>query len=114
MQGLQCRGAARRQEPRGAASGVHPGRRSFSQRVGWVRLVCGKDAAVAALHAAALEPELFSAIELPLPPTGWAEFVRTPQLTLAPGEVVAAALKTYDLPELICLIPAGKLQPAPP
>ncbi|MBI4624029.1 MAG: acetylxylan esterase [Verrucomicrobia bacterium] len=84
----------------------------FLGAAGGVRLVCGKDAAIAALHAAALEPELFSSIDLPLPPTGWAEFVRNPRLTLAAGEVVPGALTTYDLPDLIRLIPTGKLRSA--
>jgi hypothetical protein len=79
---------------------------------GGVRLVCGQEAAIAALHAAAVEPALFSSVELPVPPSGWAEFVRTPTLTLAAGAVVPRALMTYDLPDLLPLIPTGKLQPA--
>ena len=83
----------------GAASGVH--------------LVCGREAAIAALHAAALEPGLFASLELPAPPAGWAEIVRTPNLPLAAGDVVRGALHSYDLPDLIRMIPAGKLRPAP-
>ncbi len=78
---------------------------------GGVHLVCGKEAAIAALHAAVLEPGLFASLELPLPPAAWAEFVRTAPLALAAGDVVPGALKTYDLSDLIRLIPAGKIRP---
>ena len=75
--------------------------------------MCGREAAIAALHAAALEPGLFASLELPAPPAGWAEIVRTPNLPLAAGDVVRGALHSYDLPDLIRMIPAGKLRPAP-
>lgn len=71
---------------------------------GGVHLVCGKEAAIAALHAAVLEPELFASLELPLPPAAWAEFMRAAPLALAAGDVVPGALKTYDLSDLIRMI----------
>ena len=72
--------------------------------------MCGREAAIAALHAAALEPGLFASVELPVPPAGWAEIVRTPNLPLAAGDVVRGALRTYDLPDLIRMIPGDKLR----
>lgn len=84
----------------------------FLAATGGVHLVCGREAAIAALHAAALEPGLFASVELPVPSAGWAEIVRTPDLPLAASDVVRGALQTYDLPDLIRMIPAGKLRPA--
>jgi hypothetical protein len=51
----------------------------FLAATGGVHLVCGREAAIAALHAAALEPGVFASLELPVPPAGWAEIVRTPR-----------------------------------
>jgi hypothetical protein len=84
----------------------------FLAATGGVHLVCGREAAIAALHAAALEPGVFASLELPVPPAGWAEIVRTPNLPLAAGDVVRGALQTYDIPDLLRMIPAGKLRAA--
>src|SRR5690606_20911353 len=77
---------------------------------GAIRLVAGKQAAIPALHAAALEPALFSSVQLGLPVPSWSEFVRTPELTLPFADAVPNALTVYDLPELIQMIPADKLR----
>lgn len=82
----------------------------FLDAPGGVRLVCGQDAAVAALHAAAIEPGLFAAVELPRPAHSWAETVRSGQLPLNFADVVPRALTAYDLPDLAGLIPGGKLR----
>ncbi|MEY4938404.1 MAG: Acetyl esterase Axe7A precursor [Verrucomicrobiota bacterium] len=82
----------------------------FLDAEGGVRLVCGQDAAVAALHAAAIEPGLFAAVELPRPAHAWAENVRSGQLPLNFNDVVPKALTVYDLPDLVGLIPHGKLR----
>jgi dienelactone hydrolase len=63
----------------------------------------------AALHAAALEPELFASIELRGCLESWDSVVRTP-LSIGQFEnVVHGALKTYDLPDLLSTLPKDKV-----
>ena len=62
-----------------------------------------------ALHAAALEPQLFASISLKNCVASWASVVATP---LAKGQfinVVHGALKTYDLPDLLATLPREKV-----
>lgn len=75
-----------------------------------VRLICGAETALAALHAAAIEPALFSSVELPVPALSWAEAVRNPSVPLDVVDLVPRALTAYDVADLVKLIPAAKLR----
>lgn len=63
----------------------------------------------AALHAAALEPELFASVKLHGCLESWASVVRTPLATGQFENVVHGALKTYDLPDLLRTLPKEKV-----
>jgi dienelactone hydrolase len=58
-----------------------------------------------ALHAAALEPDLFASVSLQKSLGSWASVVRTPMATNQFENVVHGALKTYDLPDLLATLP---------
>ncbi|MFC1525660.1 alpha/beta hydrolase family protein [Candidatus Latescibacterota bacterium] len=64
----------------------------------------------AALHAAAVEPRRFASLTLRRSLSSWADLVRAPgaSLDFLP-QVVHGALQTYDLPDLVGLLPAGKV-----
>ncbi len=64
----------------------------------------------AALHAAALEPELFDSITLKKCVMSWANVVRHPMAKNQYINVVHGALKTYDLPDLLKTLPKEKVQ----
>ncbi len=74
-----------------------------------VHLIGVGRAGIAALHAAALEREQFSALTLRRTLASWADVVATasdaigPQLT----NTVHGALQVYDLPDLVGSLPAG-------
>jgi hypothetical protein len=59
-----------------------------------------------ALHAAALNPELFASITLRDTPRQWSSVVKETVPTGQLDGVVPAALQVYDLPDLVNL--AGK------
>lgn len=63
----------------------------------------------AALHAAALEPGLFASLRLRGCLASWSNVVRTPLAKNQWVNVVHGALKTYDLPDLLRTLPAGKV-----
>ena len=69
-----------------------------------VHLVGVGQAGIAALHAAALRPDLFTTVTLRQTPHDWSSLIHEPvpkgQLTTA----VHGALQTYDLPDLVELI----------
>lgn len=68
---------------------------------GKVRIVGVGQAGIPALHAAALEPELFASVTLRRTASSWAKVVSTPA---APAQLVTAvhgALTSYDLPDLL-------------
>ncbi|MBD3672205.1 MAG: acetylxylan esterase [Planctomycetaceae bacterium] len=74
-----------------------------------VELVAVKDATVLALHAAALEPELFSTVKLRNGLRSWRDVVET-EVTIDQLEnTMHGALRSYDLPDLIQLIGADKV-----
>jgi dienelactone hydrolase len=75
-----------------------------------VHLIGVGKAAVAALHAAALEPDLFASVTLRRMPESWSSIVpkSVPQGRLT--TTVHGALKAYDLPDLIQSIDASKLR----
>lgn len=68
------------------------------------------EAGPAALHAAALQPELFASLRLERSLRSWAEVVRTPISNNQLTNAVHGALKVYDLPDLAATLPAPKLQ----
>jgi pimeloyl-ACP methyl ester carboxylesterase len=70
-----------------------------------VRLVGVGQAGIPALHAAALEPELFSSIVLRETLDSWDDVVRTPEAGPQLESVVHGALRFYDLPDLLHTLP---------
>ena len=67
-----------------------------------------------ALHAAALEPELFVSVSLRNCLGSWSSVLRTPMATNQFENVVHGALKTYDLPDLLGTLPNEKVTVAEP
>ncbi|MCX7047974.1 MAG: acetylxylan esterase [Candidatus Sumerlaeota bacterium] len=59
----------------------------------------------AALHAAALEPQLFSSLTLRRCIASWSNVVRTPMSDNQLINVVHGALRVYDLPDLLSTLP---------
>jgi hypothetical protein len=80
------------------------------EKFGKIHLLAVGEAGVPALHAAALEPQLFETVELRNSLISWADAlhhtITENQLTNA----VHGALKYYDLPDLAASIPEGKLK----
>lgn len=75
-----------------------------------VHLVAIGEAAIPALHAAALDADRFASVRLRNMISSWAELVRTPESLNQAAGVVHGALKHYDLPDLIELAGAGKVR----
>jgi hypothetical protein len=71
-----------------------------------LHLIAIGEAAIPALHAAALDPERFVSVRLRNMISSWTEVVRTPDNQNQAASVVHGALKHYDLQDLIDL--AGK------
>ena len=68
-----------------------------------VRLVAIGSAGVPALHAAAVEPELYKVVEVSQTLKSWSEVVRVPLSKNQMVNTVYGALKSYDLPDLAAL-----------
>ncbi len=66
-------------------------------------------AGLPALHATALEPDFFASLTLRRTLSSWAEVVRTPTAAGQLSTVVHGALKTFDLPDLVTSLGAGKV-----
>jgi cephalosporin-C deacetylase-like acetyl esterase len=62
-----------------------------------------------ALHAAALEPQLFESVKLKGCLISWSNVVRTPLARQQLVNVVHGALKAYDLADLVASLPAEKI-----
>lgn len=77
-------------------------------------LVAIGEVAPPALHAAALEPGLFSSVELKRCLAAWSDVVRTPVTRNQAVNLVHGALTRYDLPDLKAAIPTGRLTLADP
>ncbi len=75
-----------------------------------VRLVGVGKAGVAALHAAALESELFCSVEICRSLATWTDVLRTPLHRNQLINVVHGALKIYDLPDLAGSLPDAKVK----
>jgi dienelactone hydrolase len=67
-------------------------------------------ATVPALHAAALEPELFARVTLEGGIPSWDAVVRTPRAQGQLENAVHGALAWYDLPDLAARLPVGALE----
>ncbi len=65
-----------------------------------VRLIAVGQAGVPALHAAALEPELFSSIQIEKTLVSWSNVVRMRPTYAQLANAVQGALEVYDLPDL--------------
>lgn len=63
----------------------------------------------AAVHAGALEPQLFASISLRNCLVSWSNVVRSPMAVDQLDNVVHGALKTYDLPDLLRTLPKEKV-----
>ncbi|QDV53103.1 alpha/beta hydrolase family protein [Gimesia fumaroli] len=68
------------------------------------------ETAIPALHAAALEPAMFSKVNLSQMIPSWDAVVKTPETQNQLINTVHGALKVYDLPELIKLAGAAKVK----
>lgn len=68
------------------------------------------ETAIPALHAAALEPAMFSKVNLSQMIPSWGAVVKTPETQNQLINTVHGALKVYDLPELIKLAGATKVK----
>ncbi len=84
--------------------------KGFGGQARRVHLVAVGEAGVPALHAAALEPELFASVTLRKTLVSWSSVVRTPEAKMQLMNAVHGALKVYDLPDLLALLPAGKVK----
>ena len=69
-----------------------------------VHLVGVGQAGIAALHAAALRPDLFTSVTLRDTPRDWSSLVRESVPSKQVSSAVHGALTTYDLPDLVDLI----------
>ncbi len=72
------------------------------------------ETAIPALHAAALEPDQFSKVNLSRMIPSWGEVVKTPDTQNQLINTVHGALKVYDLPDLIKLAGASQVQVTQP
>lgn len=74
-----------------------------------VHLVGVGTAGIAALHAAALEPDLIATLTLRRTLTSWAELVGEPVPSDRIVDTVHGALERYDLPDLVRTLEADKV-----
>lgn len=69
-----------------------------------LELIGAGEAGIIALHAAALEPDLFQSVRLFDSPESWAKLVPQPVPGIGLDYSVHGALELYDLPDLVSLI----------
>jgi len=74
-----------------------------------VHLIAIGEAGPPALHAAALEPEMFASVRLDRSLVSWSNVVRTPVTRNQLINAVHGALNTYDLPDLLATLPQEKV-----
>ncbi|QDU08339.1 alpha/beta hydrolase family protein [Gimesia aquarii] len=79
-----------------------------------IELTAIGETAIPALHAAALEPDQFSQVNLSYMIPSWGEVVKTPETHNQLINTVHGALKVYDLPDLIKLAGASKVKVSHP
>jgi cephalosporin-C deacetylase-like acetyl esterase len=75
-----------------------------------VHLVGVGQAGIVALHAAAINPQLFASVTLRGTPRSWASVVRQNSPSGQLDSTVHGALKIYDLPDLVSVIGEAKLK----
>ncbi len=74
-----------------------------------VHLVAIGECGPPALHAAALEQELFASLLLKQSLVSWVDVVRQPLARNQLANVIHGALKVYDLPDLVAVLPSKKV-----
>ncbi len=74
-----------------------------------VHLTGRGEAGVPALHAAALDPQVFAGIRLERTLRSWADVATTPRTRNQQVNTVHGALRFYDLPDLVSTVPVSKL-----
>lgn len=84
--------------------------RHLGSQAGRIHIVGIGEAGPAALHAAALESELFGSLELRRSLASWTSVVTTPLHRNQLSNAVHGALKVYDLPDLVAALPADKVR----
>ncbi|MGN6545483.1 MAG: alpha/beta hydrolase family protein, partial [Aureliella sp.] len=78
-----------------------------------LHLIANGRTTVAALHAAALNPDLFATVTLRGGPTSWSQVAKSPDEARWLTTTVHGALRNYDLPDLIKSLPEGKVRIEP-
>jgi hypothetical protein len=89
--------------------GEYLGDYSLDQRTRKLHLVAVGRVGVSALHAVALEPDLFHSVQLVRTLRSYEDVVLTPESSNQLSNVVHGALAVYDLPELVTLAGADKI-----
>lgn len=84
--------------------------KTTADRPNELHLVAIGEAAIPALHAAALDADRFASVRLRNMISSWTDIVRTPENLNQAANVVHGALKHYDLPDLIELAGADKVR----
>jgi dienelactone hydrolase len=75
-----------------------------------VHVVAIGDMGLPALHAAALEPDLFASVHVENALSSWEDLVRRPFAKKCFMFTINGALSVYDIPDLAALAPAGKIE----
>ena len=78
-----------------------------------VHLIAVGRTGVAALHAAALNPDLFTTVTLQDTPRSWSAMAGSVEGAKWLTTTVHDVLRTYDLPDLMQTLPSGKLKIKP-
>jgi len=73
-----------------------------------VKLIAIGEAGPPALHAAAVEQDLFASLELRQSLVSWSSVVYTTVTHNQWTNLVHGALRAYDLPDLLAVLPPGK------
>jgi dienelactone hydrolase len=84
--------------------------RLLAEKAERLHLVAIGECVVPAVHAAALKPGRFASVRLEDMPPSWSELIERPGHKQQLMNVVHGALNVYDWPDLITLLPEGKLQ----
>ena len=79
-----------------------------------IQLIATGEAAIPALHAAALEPSRFESVHLKGMIRSWAEIVAAPESRNQLVNTVHGALRHYDLPDLVELVGKERLRTEEP
>jgi len=74
------------------------------EQTGPVELIAAGNVTIAALHAAALEPELFSSVKLTGILSSWSNVIEIGRSYNQQVNAVHGALTTYDLPDLVAIL----------